>query len=307
MSKVEISNVADNIFGNCVKMTNGKVELLVTVDFGPRVIHFSLTGKENMFFMDKEKKLLGERFDIYGGDVLRFYGGHRIWASPEIMPRCYYPDNSPVGCRAVENGMEFTAAVEKENGIQKSMTITMDADKPLVNITNSIQNVGAWEIEFAVWCITMLDKGGKAVLPQVNRKTGYLPNRSFSLWDYSEMNDSRVYWGKEFITLKQDSAKANAFKLGYNNEAGWAAYFNKGQVFLKFFEPVEGGLYPDNGCCYETYTNGDMLESETLGEIEIVMPGETIIHAEQWELYEENAVPSNNEAEIREIIAKYVM
>lgn len=306
MNKIVISNVVDDIFGNCVKMTNGIIELMVTVDFGPRVIHFSTVGRENMFFMDKEKKPLGDFLEIYKGDVHRLYGGHRIWAGPEVMPRCYHPDNLPVACRQVENGMEFTAAVEKENAIQKSMTITLEPDKPFVDISHSIENLGAWEIEFAPWCITMLDKGGKEIMPQPDRKTGYLHNRNFSLWDYSQMNDDRVYWGKEFITIRQDSTKANPFKLGYNNEAGWAAYFNKGQLFFKFFETAIDGLYPDNGCCYETYTNDVMLEVETLGEIQIVAPNETVVHVEQWELYEESAVPSNDENEIKNIISKYI-
>lgn len=306
MSKIKIAKERDDVFGNCVKMTNGKIELKVTVDFGPRVIHFSSVGKENMFFADKEKKPLGEYYDVYNGDILKLYGGHRIWIAPEIMPRAYYPDNAPVVCTEIENGMEFTAPAEKINNIQKSMAITMDADKPFVKITNSIQNLNPWEIEFAVWCITMTDKGGKGVFPQPDRKTGLLHNRNFSLWDYSDMSDSRIYWGKDFITLTQDEAKANAFKLGYNNEAGWAACFNKGQVFFKFFDTSIGGFYPDNGCCFEAYTNGEMMELETLGEIELVAPNETIVHTEQWELYEEAAVPSNDENEIKKIISKYI-
>ena len=32
-------------YGNCVKLENGVVELYVTVDLGPRVIHYSTVGK----------------------------------------------------------------------------------------------------------------------------------------------------------------------------------------------------------------------------------------------------------------------
>jgi len=306
MSKIEITNVTDAVFGNCVKMANGIVELLVTVDFGPRVIHFSRVGMENMFHQDREMKPLGEKFPVYGGDIHKTYGGHRVWISPEIMPRCYHPDNKPVAARPVANGMEFTAAVEEKNGIQKVLTVMLSDDSPGVTVINTVKNVGNWDIELAVWCLSVMAPGGKEVVPMPAVKSGLTHNRSISLWEYTEMNDSRIYWGKDYITLRQDPSRENPFKFGINSEEGWAAYFNRGQVFLKYFEPVPDGFYPDNGCSFETYTNGDLLEIETLGELVYLAPGESAEQTEEWELYEESEVPSDCEKEIKEIMDKYI-
>jgi len=120
------------------------------------------------------------------------------------------------------------------------------------------------------------------------------------------MNDERVHWGKNFITLAQNPNKANPFKLGLNNEDGWAAYFNKGQVFIKYFDPVLEGFYPDNGCTFETYTNGAMLECETLGEFVRLEPGEECGFTEEWELHEADKMPSDDEEEIAGIMSQYV-
>lgn len=285
MAKVTTSPIVNPQFGNCISITNGQIELQVTLDFGPRVIHCSRVGMENMFFEDTKKAPLGEKYDIYEDQII-LYGGHRLWISPEVVPRCYHPDNLTVTVTDVENGARFTAAPEKHNQIQKSMAITLDPDAPRVKVVHSIRNVGLWDIQLAPWAITMLAPGGVEIMPMPNMATDLLPNRNFTFWDYSELNDSRMYFGKEYMVLTQDISKENPFKLGYNNEGGWAAYFNKGQVFLKYFEPVLGGFYPDNGCCFESYTNGSMIEMETLGEMVELEPDDLITLEEEWELYE---------------------
>jgi len=307
MSGIEISKIKHEVFGNCMKMSNGIIELWITLDFGPRVIHFSRIGKENVFCEDKKMSPIGEPYEVYGGELSKLYGGHRLWVSPEILPRCYYPDNKPVEYKEIPGGMVFTAPVETVNGIQKSITITLDENEPTVMIDHGVKNCGQWEIEFAPWAITMMAAGAVSVIPMPASKTGVLPNRSIVLWDYSAMNDPRVYWGKEYITLMQDETMQNPFKFGIYNEAGWCAVFNKGQVFLKFFEPVAEWDYPDGGCSYESYTNKETLEVESFGALELLAPGEWANHIEEWALHEEERVPSpNDESEIGRIVENYI-
>ena len=306
MSKVKITEIKHDVFGNCVKLENGLVELCATLDFGPRILHFSLSGKENMMYNDLEKKPIDKPFEIYGGESQIMYGGHRVWLSPEIVPRCYHPDNLPVSCERQDNGVILKSPVEEHTRIRKIMDIYMADDLPEVKIDHTIVNEGLWEIELGVWCVTMLAAGGRAVIPMPDAKTGFLPNRIISLWDYTEMNDKRIYWGRDFITVTQDIKIINPAKIGLNNEAGWAAYFNKGQVFIKSFEPEINGVFPDNGCCYESYVNGLMLESETLSGIELLAPGDSISHCEEWEIHESDFIPKNDENEIRREMEKYL-
>ena len=44
----------------------------------------------------------------------------------------------------------------------------------------------------------------------------------------------------------------------------------------------EIGDYPDCGCSFETFTNADFLELETLGPLTRLHPGETVTHTERW-------------------------
>jgi len=306
MSNLIYETYTHDVFGNCLMLKNGVAELAVSLDFGPRVLHYALAGKENMMYNDLTKRPLGDPLETYGGDQCILYGGHRIWLSPEVLPRCYHPDNTATEYENHDNGFIIKGAIEKFTGIQKVMNINMAEDSSIVRIDHSIINHCVWDIELGLWCITMLAPGGKEIIPMPNRITGVLHNRSISLWDYSDMSDGRVYWGKDFITLTGDPDYTQAFKLGLNNEAGWGAYFNRGQVFLKFFDPIVNGVLPDNGCNYETYTNGLMIELESLSDIKLLPPGGSISHAEEWALYEADAVPGCNENEMRGAVDTYL-
>jgi hypothetical protein len=304
LMSIFITKEANPIWGNCAKMSNGFIELLVTLDYGPRIIHFSRVGFENLMYEDLTKSTLGEKQDAYD-DHLKLYGGHRLWISPEILPRCYYPDSYPVEMEELSNGAIFTAPPEKLNNIQKSIQVCLSDNDSYATIGHTVKNTGAWDIEFSHWSITMLSPGGKEIIPMPQTKTGLLANRAISLWDYSEMNDPRVYWGKNYIVLKQDPSKANPFKLGINSADGWAAYFNRGQVFIKSFEVNPNGFYPDNGCSFESYTNANMLECEALGEFVSLEPGEESTVYEDWEVYEAPEAPSDNEDDIEKAMKKY--
>ena len=328
MAKVTTDTITDPHFGKCAVITNGLIELRVTIDIGPRVIYCACTGMDNMFFEDTKKTPLGEKFDVFKeesdksdkfekpvnsvnsvntNDQQKLYGGHRLWISPEVVPRCYHPDNLPVTVEELEDGARFTGAVEKYNQIQKSISLTLEPDAPHVKVVHTIRNVGLWDIRLAPWAITMLAPGGLEVMPMPARTTELLPNRNFTFWDYTELNDSRIYFGKDFLTLKQDTSKENPFKLGYNNEAGWAAYFNRGQVFLKYFEPTIEGFYPDNGCCFETYTNGSMIEMETLGEMYELDPDDFVTLEEEWEIYKgEGPKDPRDEGQLKAAVAEWI-
>ncbi|MCL2212411.1 MAG: hypothetical protein FWB93_01065 [Oscillospiraceae bacterium] len=292
-------------WGNCIHMTNGTVELLVTTDYGPRVISANLCGMENIFYQDTEKKPLGEKFEVFGGDIHVLYGGHRLWIAPEILPRCYHPDNAPVTCESVSGGMKFIASVEEQNHIRKSITVTL-GESGKVNVLHQVENVGLWDVNLSLWCLSMLDKGGKLIMPITQQDTGLLPNRNISLWAYSNMADHRVYWGKEYMTLQQDENTAAPIKIGYSNGDGWAAYFNKGQAFVKYFDYDSSQSYPDNGCNFETFTNDVMLESETLGPLVNIAPGACATHSETWVFHKADTMPTNDECDFAKQVKGFI-
>lgn len=99
----------------CYRLSNGEIEILVTGDVGPRVIHLGFIGQQNEFF--EQPDALGKT----GGDEWRMYGGHRLWHAPEHPVRTYFPDNQPVTCEQQEGIVRVNQPTEPTTMLQKRL------------------------------------------------------------------------------------------------------------------------------------------------------------------------------------------
>src|SRR5687768_17136654 len=109
-------------WANSYRLSNGQIEMIITTDVGPRIIHFGFVGSEN------ELNVFPEMLGKTGGDEWRVYGGHRLWHAPEQNPRSYAPDNSPVRFEDHGEFVRVIQPVEASTGIEKEMDIHMVAD-----------------------------------------------------------------------------------------------------------------------------------------------------------------------------------
>lgn len=309
---VSIDEIQYHSFGRCVQVSNGKIELVATLDIGPRIIRFAKVGGENMLLEDaaddvnqnENAELFQEKFGNLG--VWHIYGGHRLWTSPEALPRSYYPENGSIQYEKIENGIKLLPGEQTWTQNKMEIEVVMSPDGTTVDLYHRIYNTGAWPQEFAPWCLTVLSPGGKEIVPMPQRATGLLHNRKLALWDYTKMNDKRVYWGDRYITLCQDKNGDGNFKFGIDSQHGWAAYFNHGDMLVKHFDLIENGTYPDEGMNFETFTSPYIIEMESLGEYKKVMPGDCNSHHEALQLIPDVACPSNDEDEIDAIVKKHI-
>lgn len=265
-------------FGECIFLDNGIITLGVTVEKGPRIIYFSLTGKKNVLFEDTERRFT-EPAGEYGTWVA--YGGHRLWIAPEVNPETYYPDNDTVNYEFFGNTIILKPPVTPF-GKEFSMVIEMSDNFPAVKITHKIRNLSEEKAEFAPWSVTGLARGGVCIIPVSTQKKGYLPNRVISLWDYSDINDNRFTMTNSEVRIRQDSYIKKAFKAGFNLEDGYAVYAVNGQIFAKCIPKYENVCYPDYSCNFEVYTNNLFLELELLGEKRAFAKNEEAVLSEQW-------------------------
>jgi hypothetical protein len=268
---------------NCVKVTNGQIELIVTTDVGPRIIRLGFVGGQNLFHEYKES--LGKT----GGKEWQNYGGHRLWHAPEEMPRTYWPDNESVKAEWSGATLKLIPPLETANGIQKEIEVTMDPKQNSVKVLHRIINRNPWGIELAAWALSVMAQNGRAIFPQEPfrpHEEYLLPARPMTLWHYTQMADPRWVWGNKYIQLKQDPGAKTKQKLGFLNKQGWAAYYLKGDLFIKQFDVDSKGVYPDYGCNTETYTDWNMLEIESLGPLtKLAANGGKVEHTEAWSLH----------------------
>jgi hypothetical protein len=286
---------------NCLLLSNGAAEVVVTTDLGPRVLHYALAGAENV---------LGE----CPSDAVRTewgewkpWGGHRLWTAPEASPRSYHPDDEAVAFEPVgELGVRLTPPVEARAGVQKELTVTLDAAGAGVTLRHRVTNRGAWRVELAAWALTILRGGGEVLIPQEPygpHPENLLPARPLVLWPYTDMSDPRLRFGRRLSRVRADAAHASPQKLGVANKLGWAAYLSGGTLFVKRFGYEEGARYPDLGCNNEVFTAGSFVEVESLSKLDELDPGEAVEHVERWSLYKDFTASEDEEELEASIVA----
>jgi hypothetical protein len=216
-----------------------------------------------------------------------FRGGHRLWHSPEAMPRTYIPE-AGVTITDLPDGLILEAHTEPGTGIRKRIEIQLASDKPSVTLTHTLGNDGLWAVQLAPWAITQFRLGGTVILPMPLGNVdpaGLLPNRQFSLWPYARINDQRLKLDDAFVLFKADPLLP-PFKLGYLNLHGWIAYWLDGVLFRKTFDPQAGLSHPDNNCNAEMYCNDRFVELESLGPLTALPPGAWVSHVETWDIFD---------------------
>ncbi len=285
---ISIEQISFRGWNNSYRISNGTAELIVLSDVGPRIIFFGFCGEENQLY-EAEKEA-----GLAGGNEFRLYGGHRLWVSPEVE-RTYYPDNFQVSVSEIGNGLRFTAPVESQapgTNLQKEMEIEFSPVASHLAVRHRITNLDAKSTELSVWAPTLMRAGGKAIVPLPPRaamdKDHLLPTNSFAMWSYTDFSDPRWIFGSEFVQLQQSSIPVGRFSEqmgGFFNPAGWGAYFRSGNLFVKQSPVVSNARYPDFGCNFETFTNPDFLELETLGPLVELAPGKNASHQERWSLH----------------------
>lgn len=297
-------------FGRCLELKNDKCTMLIMIEKGPRVISFKLNGKDNIMCEDKSEQtvMTGGKFaEMFGDDKWFIYGGHRLWVSPEHDPKSYYPDNKKVSYVIDGNKVTLTPPPQLETDMQFSMEVEFSETDAAATVTHRINNIGNSNMTISPWAMTVVDKNAVSIMPQSEKQTGLLSNRNFTVWPYTDLTDDRLYIGNKYLTLQQVPGAETNIKIGFNDDKGWLASLNKGQLFIKRFPYNEGASYPDNNCNCEVFTNFFMMEIESLGELKEIQPDETLTHIEDWELIPcDDTFDRRDDKSIDEFVKKYI-
>jgi hypothetical protein len=278
-----------------LRISNGDAELIVTLDVGPRIISYKLKDGKNVF------KNFEEQMGKSGEKDWQIRGGLRLWVGPEDVTRTYFSDNGPVKYEEAPNkykgqdAIVFTPTSEKEYGIQKELEVQLAPRGSGVRLVYHITNISDKPTDLAAWLPSVMAPGGVEIIPlpahhphpgpvkPETKPSDYGPGLTMVLWPYFDFTDKRWSLGSKYITLRQDNKKGPT-KLGFNHRLGWVGYLNSGTLFVKRFEYKEGAKYPDDGCNYETFSNEQFLEMESLGPVTTLKPGEKVELVETWDL-----------------------
>ncbi len=277
---MHLERVSYGALANCYRLTNGVIELIITGDVGPRIIRFGFIGDRNEFYQADPLEIPADH------SVWKLYGGHRLWHAPEVSGRTNAPDNTPI---TIEDHGDFARLMQPtdEAGIEKQIDIRLSADAAQIQLVHRLINHTLWNVELAVWALSVLNPGGTAIVPLPRRGShpeDLLPTSSLAIWPYVDLSDPRFGFGHKYIRITQNPNVSTPIKLGAAVPSGWAAYVNAGHLFIKQFEYVDGAVYPDLGSSVEVFANDFMLELETLSPIISLAPAASAEHVERWTL-----------------------
>jgi hypothetical protein len=305
---VTVEKVEYQGWKNNLRLGNGDVELIVTLDIGPRILSYRLANGKNAF------KEYADQMGKAGEDEWKIRGGHRLWCGPEDHTRTYALDNEPVTYEEAGPGIiKVRPKPDTDYGVQKEIEIKVPTSGTGVTLVHRITNIGEKGTVLAPWSISVMAPGGVEIIPLPPKRphpgspknarspADYAADQIMVVWPYLDFQDPRWHFGSKFITLRQDPNRGPT-KLGLAHKTGGVGYLNAGTLFVKRFEFAEDKPYPDAGVNFETFTNEDMLELETLGPITVLEPGKTVEHTERWELIP-NMGELGDEAAIEKTIA----
>jgi len=204
--------------------------------------------------------------------------------------------------------VRFASAPDSAYGLQKEIDVRLERQGSRVTVIHRLKNIGTAPTELAPWSLSVMAPGGIEIIPQPPKKphpgspknarsaSDFAPNQLLRLWPFSDLADPRLQLGHKYITLRQDAHRGPT-KLGLAHQMEWVGYLNGGTLFVKRFEYHSDKSYPDQGCNFETFTNEEMLEVESLGPLVRLAPGQAVEHTERWELFA-SVGPVTDEASI---------
>lgn len=282
---------------NCLHLTNGDVELIVTTDVGPRVLRYGIPGQSNMF---------GEYPELVTPSPLgdwKPYGGHRLWAAPENMRTSYAPDNSPLQWETQEERVLRLLAPVDAAGLRKRMTVRLAEHGSIVEVEHAITNCNGWTIQIAPWSIT-IHREGTIILPREAFRSHdqcVVPSQPLTLWYFTDLQDPRFRLGGRYLLIRANEALTSPQKIGICNKQGWCGYHSGDTLLVKRFQFDAGATYPDYGSNNEAYVAGSYMETEFLGPLCMLAQDETVLLTEQWQLLPNITLSGDEAAQERTI------
>jgi hypothetical protein len=304
MAAVKIEKTNYKGWPNSYRISNGEVEVVVTSDIGPRVIRYGFPGGQNLF------KEFTEGLGKSGEATWQLRGGHRIWIAPEDAVRTYAPDNGPVHISIKGDVLEATEPTEPLTGLEKQITVKIASGGTGVEVLHRIRNTTQKTIELAPWALTMMAQGGTGIHgfpPRGTHPQVLAPSNPLVMFAFTDLTDKRWQFTKKYLILRQDpNNHGQPQKLGSFNAHTWAAYLLGSDLFIKHYEADPKRTYPDFNASFETFTNADFLEQETLGPMTKLAPGASVDHIERWTLHKNVRIREWNDAELDRVLLPLV-
>lgn len=284
MDTVNITEINYKDYGKCLKVTNDIVEVIISIQYGPRIVKYGYVNDINHFAEGIEDKISTENGDYY------IIGGHKFLYLTDNEKNIYIPDNKKVEYESIDGGIKLIQEIEEHTYFQKNIEITFEGDSKL-KILHKIVSFNPFDINISIASITTMNSNGIELIPLEMKMQGMFPNKSLVFWPYSNLKDQRVYFGDKYIAMKVNENIYDNFRIGFNMNFTRALYYSQNQLFIKEVKEneslKENKEYPNMGSRYESFISKNYIEMQTNSPKQVLKANEYIEHVEIWNLYKE--------------------
>ncbi len=279
-----VERVAYHGWTDAWRLRNRHVEVIAVGEIG-RVMSFRLLDGENVFWEDRS--LDGQRGSPESKEWTNF-GGDKTWPAPEaewgrytgnkLWRRPPAFDALPVRIHAEGATLVLTSPVDPFYGIRTVRRIALDPKAPVMTIETRYERVSGEPSKMGVWVISQFKHPVAVYFPAPTASA--FPNGYYVFGDSPWAEVGRM---GDLIVVTRDSRAPH--KLG--SEADRMLWVGENVMCLVSAPRRTGAEYPDRGASAEVYTNGDpktYVELETLGELALLKPGDSMRHTSTYTL-----------------------
>ena len=268
---------------DAVEILTSKTRMIIITSMGPRIAFWGKPGEENLLYWQKN--------DIGREDWLLF-GGHRVWVTrpgADESEDTYAADNGPCEIVETELGIRVIGSVHPVFKIQRGVEIRQ-VDENTFEVISFITNQGPMLYSGGVWAPTCINPIG-------DKEFGILlGNRELS-WDLvkiviprtfaghtSRLNDDQITYNDDFMIIRPKGVESKRMVMAPHGIIAMT-WPRKHISFIKQSYLKPQGNYPLD-CNLAIYVGPDnfLVEMESYGAEQTVLPGETIENHEKWRL-----------------------
>lgn len=284
---------------NAVRMRNAQVEAVIVPQIG-RVMSFRFHNGENVMWVNED--LAGEAPGTDGEDWKNF-GGDKAWPAPQsdwakILGAEWPPpegfDPAPTRAQIDGDRVVLMAPVERDYGLRVIRTITLEPDRPVMNISTRFEKVTGEPVRVSVWVVAQLNDPVGVYVP-VPDPTIYPSGHHLMM----ETEPAGLRFSDGLLQLTRHPEKST--KIGTDADA---LLWMGRTTALKMESPRRSRLrYPDNSSSAEVYTSpGDWkyVELEFLSPLVLLTEGDRTEANVRYELIRRTR--NDPEAEARAIL-----
>lgn len=266
-----------------IEILTTQVRMVIITGMGPRIAFWGKPNQENLLYWQNNH---------LGREKWLLFGGHRVWVTrpgADEAEDTYAEDNAPCEIVETEKSIRVVGGVHPVYKIQRGIEVEV-LDQNTFKVISFLKNQGPMLYSGGVWAPTCID-------PSNGKEFGVvLGNRALS-WDVvklviprtfaghtSRINDDQITFTEDFMIIKPKGIESKRMIMAPHGLIAMS-WPGKSISFIKQSSFNPKGNYP-LGCNLAIYIGPEnfMVEMETYGEEQTVLPGETITNCETWRL-----------------------